>query len=289
MLLRMSNVISQRNSPDSLGQTAPETSAHTAHETAASWRSRPIQLIIVCGIILLFIVIAITAGLLSNLRDRDLAEKARALESLTLVLAEQIDRSFQSIELVQTAVIERMRTYGVASAEDFERQMSDYDTYERLKDTIKGLPYINAIVLTDAEGKLINFSRSWPIPSVKIPGQDPSRVFKSDPQLISFVGKPLRSPVTGNWVVSIARKLTGPNGEFLGVIQGAMELRYFEQTFQVISSGPNSSIALFQRNGLMLARYPHQETAIGQFFPQSRFLKILAISDHGTTPASWRD
>ena len=282
MLLRMSNVISQRNSPDSLGQTAPETSAHTAHKTAASWRSRPIQLIIVCGIILLFIVIAITAGLLSNLRDRDLAEKARALESLTLVLAEQIDRSFQSIELVQTAVIERMRTYGVASAEDFERQMSDYDTYERLKDTIKGLPYINAIVLTDAEGKLINFSRSWPIPSVTIPGQDPSRVFKSDPQLISFVGKPLRSPVTGNWVVSIARKLTGPNGEFLGVIQGAMELRYFEQLFKVISSGPNGSIALFQRNGLMLVRYPRQETAIGQFFPQSRFLKILAISDHGT-------
>ena len=110
--------------------------------------------------------------------------------------------------------------------------MSDYDTYERLKDAINGLPYIDAIVLTDARGKLINFSRSWPIPNVKIPDNDPSRVFESDPRLISFVGKPLRSPVTGNWVVSIARKLTGPNGEFLGVVQGAMELQYFETEFR---------------------------------------------------------
>ena len=86
-------------------------------------------------------------------------------------------------------------------------------------------------MLTDARGKLINFSRSWPIPNVKIPDQDPSAVFASDPRLISFVGKPLRSPATGNWVVSIARKLTGPNGEFLGVVQGAMELQYFEKSF----------------------------------------------------------
>jgi hypothetical protein len=38
-----------------------------------------------------------------------LAESERELKRLVFVLAEQIDRSFQSMELIQTAVIERMQ------------------------------------------------------------------------------------------------------------------------------------------------------------------------------------
>ena len=264
---------------------APREPVHAGDKSAATrtpWHSRPIRLIIICGIILLAVVVAATASLLSNLRDRDLAEKERGLENLVLILAEQIDRSFQSIELVQTAVVERMQSLGIASAEDLERQMSGYDTHQRLKDRVSALPYINAFVLTDAEGKLLNFSRSWPIPSVRIPDQDPHEVFSADPHLTSFVGKPIRSPVTGSWVVPIARKFSGPNGEFLGVVTGVMELQYFEKIFQAIVSGPNATIALFRRDGTLLVRYPRQEAAIGRSFPKSRFLKTPATSDHGT-------
>lgn len=282
----MDDVVAQFNVTSGYGgQMPPEEPAHVTDHSVAprlSWYSRPTRLIFICGIIMVTVVVVATASLLSNLRDRDLAEKERTLENLALVLAEQSDRSFQSIELIQTAVIERMRTLGIASAEDYQRLMSGYDTYQNLKDAISGLPYINAIVLTDARGKLINFSRSWPIPSVPVPDQDPSEVFASDPQLISFVGKPLRSPVTGNWVVSIARKLTGPNGVFLGVVQGAMELQYFEKVFGAIAISPNSSIVLFRRDGTLLVRYPRQDAAIGKSFPQSQFLKTLAKSDHGT-------
>jgi diguanylate cyclase (GGDEF)-like protein/PAS domain S-box-containing protein len=228
-------------------------------------------------------VIAATAGLLSNLYNRELVENERRLESLALVLAEQIDRSFQSIELIQTAVIERMQSLGVASVEDLERQMSDYDTHQRLKDQISALPHISAIVLTNPQGKLINFSRSWPIPSLKVPDQDPSEVFKSDPQLTFFVGKPLRGPAIKNWVVPIARKFTGPKGEFLGVVLGIVELQYFEQFFKAIAIAPNSSIALFRHDGTLLARYPHQKSSVGQSFSHSGlFANALSKSDHGT-------
>jgi hypothetical protein len=265
------------------GQAPPEESARVADNSVAArapWYARPIRLIVICGIVLVCVVIAATASLLSNLHDRDLAEKKRTLESLALVLAEQIDRNFQSIELIQTAVIARMQTLGIASAADLERQMSGYDTHQRLKDRIDALPHIDAMVLTDTEGKLINFSRSWPIPSVKIPVEDPSAAFKSDPHLTSLVGNPLRSPATGRWIVPIARKFTGPNGEFLGVVTGAMELQYFEQIFQAVANAPNGSIALFRRDGTLLVRYPRQETAIGQSFPQSTSMKVLAKSDH---------
>jgi diguanylate cyclase (GGDEF)-like protein/PAS domain S-box-containing protein len=285
MLLAMSNVTSKPNIAGAPGGQAPsEEHACVADHSAPRqpWYSCPARLIVICGIILGAVVVAATAGLLSNLRDLDLAEKKRAQENLALVLAEQIDRSFQSIELVQTAVVERMQSLGIESAEDLKRQMSGYDTHQRFKDRVSALPHINALVLTDAEGKLINFSHAWPIPIVTMPDQDPHEAFNSDPHLTSLVGNPFRSPVTGNWVVPIARKFASSGGAFLGVVTGVMELQYFEEIFQAIVNGPNSSIVLFRRDGTLLVRYPHQEAAIGRSFPQSQFLKTLAKSDHGT-------
>ena len=128
--------------------------------------------IIILGIVLVAAIIAATGLMLLNLRDRELAVTEHELKSLTFVLVEQIDRSFQSMELIQTAVIERMQKLRIASAEDNERQMSGQDTYQHLKDQISGLPYIDALVLLDTEGKIINVSRAWPSPPVKRPDLD---------------------------------------------------------------------------------------------------------------------
>ncbi len=266
-------------------QPAPGGTAYVADDSPIrkiAWLSRPVQLIIICGILLIGAVMAATGALLLDLRDRELVEGERRLSSLARVLAEQIDRNFQSIEVIQTGVIERIQSLGIASAEDLERQMSGYDTHQRFKDQISASPHINAIVLTDNQGKLINFSRSWPIPSITNLDQDPSDEFKSDPTLTSFVGKPLHSPATRNWVVPIARKFTGPNGEFLGVVTGVMELQYFEKLFEAVATSPNDSIGLFRRDGTLLVRYPRQEPAVGQSFPQSGiFRNVLSQSDHG--------
>ena len=247
----------------------------------APWHAHPIRLIVICGIILVAVVVAATTSLLLNLRDRDLAEKERSLNRLAMVLTEEIDRSFQSIELIQMPEIERINRLGVASPEEFARQMSDFDAHQRFKDRISALPYVDAIVLTDAAGRLINFSRSWPAPKVIVPDNDPHKAFIADPHLNVFVGDPLLSPTTGDWMVPFARKFSGPTGQLLGVITGVMKLRYFEQYFRTIASGPNSSIALFRRDGILLARYPHQDAAVGRSFPNSIFIRLLAKSDHG--------
>lgn len=132
MLAGMSDVIAQLNNAESLaGRTPPEPAAQVAANPAAArapWHARPILVILVCGLILISVVMATTSSLLSNLRDRDLAEKERTLGSLAVVLAEQLDRSFQSIDLIQTVLVERMQSLGIASLADFEQHMSGYDT-----------------------------------------------------------------------------------------------------------------------------------------------------------------
>ena len=256
--------------------------ADNSFNTGTASNSRLIRWIIIFGIVLIGAIIAATGLMLLNLRDRELAESEHQLKSLTFILAEQIDRSFQSMELIQTAVIERMRSLGIASAEDYERQMSGRDTYQHLKDQISGLPYVDALVLLDPEGKRINVSRAWPTPFFKKPDQDFLEAFNSDPHQTAFVSKPTQNPITGTWVINIARRFTSPNGEYLGVVLGVVTVQSFEQSFEAIAPTPNSSIALARLDGMLLARWPRQETALGQSSSRRElFANVLSKSDQG--------
>ncbi len=64
----------------------------------------------------------------------------------------------------------------------------------------------------------------------------------------------------------IARKVTGPNGEFLGVIGRGIEPVNFERFFASIALGTGAAIAMHHRDGTLLARYPHMDGMIGKNF-----------------------
>src|SRR5690349_14685290 len=65
----------------------------------STWRSRPVFMLIVLGAVLVLSTVIGTWILLSNLRDRAIADSQRELQNITLILAEQSDHAFQAIEL----------------------------------------------------------------------------------------------------------------------------------------------------------------------------------------------
>src|SRR5437762_8656340 len=76
----------------------------------------------------------------------------------------------------------------------------------------------------------------------------------------------VRSRISGAWTTVIARKITGPNGEFLGVIGRGIEPASFEKFFASLALGNGASITMHHRDGTLLARHPHVEALIGQNF-----------------------
>jgi diguanylate cyclase (GGDEF)-like protein len=67
---------------------------------------------------------------------------------------------------------------------------------------------------------------------------------------------PVQNRATGTWVIFLAHRVNGANGEFLGIVLGAIEMRYFETFYQAISSGEGVAISLMRSDGIMLARFP---------------------------------
>jgi diguanylate cyclase (GGDEF)-like protein/PAS domain S-box-containing protein len=243
---------------------------------------RAVHLLVACGLLLAAVVIAGTVGILVDLRDRALAASERELRNTASILAEQTDRAFQAVELMQSGLLERLSALGIASAEDYERAMSGHDVHLMLKDKVGSWPHIGSITLINSRGKLFNFSRFWPLPDIDVTDREFYGAFKSDARLNSFMGEPVRNRATGSWTIHLVRKVAGPNGEFLGLVLGAMEMEYFDRYFATIVLGGESSIKLFRDDGVLLASHPHVEPAMARLHAQSGVLPhVLAQTKNG--------
>ena len=263
-------------------QQSPETASATGNLTANSpTQTRPTALLIVCAVLLIASIAIATAIVVSKFRTDTLEDHERDLENLAWVLATHVDQTFQAIELVQNSVMDRMRSIGIASGEEYDHRMSGRDVHLMLKDKISGLPYVDAISLINAQGELINFSQDGPVPTVNFANQNFFRDLKSDSQLTSLISEPQRNRGSGSRVVSLAKKLVAPNGEFLGLIVGTLELQHFESFFGSIDLGDGSSISLFRDDGTLLVRYPPIELKVGRKF-SGHDQALPGNEDHGT-------
>ncbi len=104
--------------------------------------------------------------------------------------------------------------------------------------------------------------------------------------MTSYVSKPERNRATGTWTIYLARKLTAPDGEFLGLVAGAMELAYFEKFFGSIALRPDGAISLFRRDGLLLARYPQRDLPGTSYAQGALFKTVLTHANQGVVRLS---
>lgn len=228
--------------------------------------SRPKRLFGAIGVIALALICTIVGTnliFLGNLRESTLQTAEANLARYSLTLAENADRSFKSLDLVLSSVGDYLARKGVTDGASYRRVTSDHETHILLKEKIAGLPHVDAVTMIDADGGLINFSRYWPIPEVNISDRDYYKALKANPGLESFISAPVQNRGDGSWNIYIARRLSAPNGEFMGLLLGAMSLRYLENFFGSTSLGLNTSISLVREDGTLLARFPHTDM-VGQ-------------------------
>ena len=246
--------------------------------TAGKAHSRPIILLIVSGIALIAAIVIGTAVTILNLRDSSLVNSGRELGNTALLIAKHADHEIEELDVIQTNLIEDVRSLGNILSEDFERKMSSLDVHQMLKNKISGLSHVSSVILINSDGMLINASLEWPIPATNVADRDYFKALKLDAQLTSFVSEPIRGRRTGNSTIVFARKITAPNGEFLGVVLGTIDLQYFENFFESVVLGEGSSISLFRNDGTLLVRYPRIEPIIGHVF-----MGAIDVLQRGTT------
>ncbi len=87
----------------------------------------------------------------------------------------------------------------------------------------------------------------------------------------------------GKWTALITRGITGADGRVIGMAIASLNLAYFEDFYRAVDLSENGSIILHLRDGTVLARFPHVDSAIGTSFANTPpFKDVLSHEMAGT-------
>ena len=231
------------------------------------------------GQVVLGLLVAITTGILvTQSRQQALTASGHEIQSLALTLADQADRAFEAVDLVQSTFRDIAQTSAIKTPEDFRRRMASPEITQLLIAHGGALPQLDTIALIDSDGMFVNFNHSGPVPPNSVADRPYFKALKADPDLSSAISDPLQNRWDHTWAVVVAHRVTSTDGRFLGVSFAGVVMRYFEKLYQTVTNNDASAISLFRNDGVLLARYPPVEGSIGHLFGQGGIIGRMATS-----------
>jgi PAS domain S-box-containing protein len=214
-----------------------------------------------------FFFVAITivaAGLAIHMMYRDrIADEMKDTRNLSVVLAEQSGRAIQAVDLVIQETRTMIANDGVTTPDQFRDRMATDRVHRILLHRLHSLPQANSLALLDDHGVIVNFSHTWPIPHIEAADRDFFTYLHDNNDPGAFIGKPVVNRYTGAWTIMLARRVSAPDGTFLGVVAGVVEARYFVDFYKAVTTDNGGSISLLRDDGMLLARYPAVQSMIG--------------------------
>ncbi|MBS1187363.1 MAG: hypothetical protein H6R04_1381 [Burkholderiaceae bacterium] len=176
--------------------------------------------------------------------------------NLTNSLAQQTEATFKQADTILLELVERVETDGTGAA-NLRRLES------LLVQHVKELPKLHGLFIYDASGRwLVNSMRRSTV-GVNNADRDYFIYLITHADAKPFIGKPVKSRSTGEWIFTIARRFNHADGRFAGVVLATIRLDYFNQQYNSYRLGPNSAIALDSADGVLLLRRPFDEKQIG--------------------------
>ena len=204
------------------------------------------------------IAVAIIGLTVGGLRSDAITNASVNIGNIATVLAEQTKRSVQSVDLVLTDIRDNVKAQGSRTSEEFRNLLAGKDTFSYLVDFLKRLPEADVITIVDEYGKIINLSRSWPAPAVDVSDRDFFKVFRESDSQALYVSEPVVSRVSGRPVLFFGRRISSPDGIFLGVVLVGLEPNYLRDIYESVTSVPGQSFELRSTNGRVLVQYPQK-------------------------------
>ncbi len=160
------------------------------------------------------------------------------------------DQQLDDAALPLGDIIAQIHQAGIATPEDFTRRMSAPETHQMLQTRAGDSFKIAGFNIYDARGVLVSSSEVPDVPAVNIADRAYFKILKSSANSAHIQMELVRSRFTGIWKTLIARKVTGPNGEFLGIVSRAITPGKFEEFFSSLALGPDAPSTCF----IMMAR-----------------------------------
>jgi signal transduction histidine kinase len=214
-------------------------------------------------------VITVTGAgfLVWGMHDRTVANYERDANTLGAVLAEGTARYVQVVDRVLQEVQLRVRLLDVRGPEDFQTRLGTLEIHNFLRDRMRNLPPANAFILIDAAGRIASSSRDGDQKGTDVSDADFMRYFATNDDPDIFIGVARPRNLAGTSTIFVARRINAPDGRFVGVAVGAIDVHDLRDFHRAINTRPGQVVTLLRRDGIVLTSDPDPVQEVGRRMP----------------------
>ena len=218
------------------------------------------------GAVLVVLVALSTLGSILVLRRQEVAVWRKQMASHSLILADHAFQNMTTAYLALDGITERVRAAGIQDPGQLVRRMGGLETHRMLRERTEGMPQVDVASIVAADGKVINFTRSYPVPEINLADRDYFQAQMLSRGMDSFISAPVRNKGNGKWVFYISRRLEGPRGRFVGLVILGISVDVFTGFYQRFgaSLGEGATISLYRNDYTLLTRWPRVDSQIGK-------------------------
>lgn len=217
----------------------------------------------------------VVAWLVSAGREVAFERGEHATAAIAALVAQQVSRTFQTINLTLGAIAEAHQLSPRPGENDFEFQ-------QMMSRRLKDVPFVRAVFIIGPDGLIIHDTNYPGTPPVSLADREYFRAYQVDPARAGMAWPPLLSRAsTGSFFVPVTRAL-GRAGSFEGVVVAAIQATYFAEQLSAVGLPAGYLVALFHFDGTLVASYPALggDTAKDDRPPE---MFALAKSDFGSS------
>jgi PAS domain S-box-containing protein len=191
-------------------------------------------------------------------RDRDMREAESSTTNLLEAIGSQAQDTFDVGAAMLAATAHVIRTEGLEPA----ARQSLNDLLRTEIDQAR--PRIRSLAVLDPSGALI--ADSAPIEAGALNYADRSyfQYHLGHPGRDLHIGAPILSRNDHLWIVTLSRRVDGPDGTLIAVILATIELDYFRTYYDTFDIGPSGAILLASTDGTLLVRRPFTDALVGR-------------------------
>jgi signal transduction histidine kinase/ActR/RegA family two-component response regulator len=230
--------------------------------------------------VLLTLLSLMYAGIVIQQSRRDAVAHARAdMRGLGIALAEQTSRYVQTIDLVVEQAQSHIQDLEIHTPDTFRHVIEGEDMHRYLAALAVGLPPDHGINLFDAAGTLLNSSHPSPKPYT-IADYAWFRQLRDFRHGGVVVGEVSPRHTTGGEAFFIGRRISAPDGAFLGAAVAAVDIGDMYNFYTAIDNERHLSVTLRRNDGLVLMHYP-ATGGIAQVVPATAAWSELVANDGG--------
>jgi signal transduction histidine kinase len=187
-------------------------------------------------------------------RVERLASATAAGSVLARALDENVRRTFEAVDVLLVDIASQITDAGGMSS------FNEMQMHRVLRSKQALLPTLNGMFVYGPDGIL--FAGSTRVPTVHLDGRriEHVRAHLETNTSSLYVGRPERAPVSGLPTIPVTRRIPGPNDAFGGVVGATLDPRRLEAFYKDLGLGPGVVLVLLRADGILLARFPANET-----------------------------